>query len=83
MVELKERIVELREREELDSLRPEIDGIKVMEILEIGPSRQVGEALSFLMDIRLDEGLLGEEEVISRLKAWWVERGNSSIHENE
>ncbi len=74
MVELKERIVELREREELDSLRPEIDGVKVMEVLSIGPSRQVGEALTFLMDIRLDEGLLGEQEVINRLKIWWKER---------
>ncbi|MDA8196311.1 MAG: CCA tRNA nucleotidyltransferase [Actinomycetota bacterium] len=77
MVELKDRIVDLRQREELDSLRPEIDGVKVMEILEIGPGRTVGEALSFLMDIRLDEGLLGEEEIVGRLKVWWQERSSA------
>ncbi len=74
MDELEVRIAELREREELDALRPDLDGNQVMELLGIGPGRAVGEALSFLMELRLDEGPLGEEEAASRLRAWWAGR---------
>ena len=74
MDELEVRIAELREREELDALRPDLDGNQVMELLGIGPGRAVGEALSFLMELRLDEGPLGEEEAASQLRAWWAGR---------
>jgi poly(A) polymerase len=72
---LEYRIAELREREELDAIRPDIDGNRVMELLGIGPGRQVGEALAMLLDARLDEGPLGEEEAERRLLAWWSARG--------
>jgi poly(A) polymerase len=71
---LEARIAELREREELDAIRPDIDGNRVMELLGIGPGRQVGEALAMLLDARLDEGPLGDEEAERRLLAWWSER---------
>jgi len=71
MDELEERIVELRTQEEIDSIRPDLDGEAVMAILEIGPSRAVGQALDFLLELRLDEGPLGEEEARRRLLAWW------------
>jgi poly(A) polymerase len=71
MDELEERIVELRAQEEIDSIRPDLDGEAVMAILEIGPSRAVGQALDFLLELRLDEGPLGEEEARRRLLAWW------------
>jgi poly(A) polymerase len=58
----------------LASLRPELDGTEVMELLGIAPGRAVGEALSFLMDIRLDEGLLGRDAVTARLLEWWQAR---------
>ena len=72
MDELEARIAELREQEELDSLRPDLDGNQVMELLGIGPGRAVGQALGFLMELRLDEGPLGEEEAAARLRAWWA-----------
>jgi len=72
MDELEARIAELREEEELDSLRPDLDGNQVMELLGIGPGHAVGQALSFLMELRLDEGPLGEEEAEARLRQWWV-----------
>ena len=50
------RIAELAAAEELAALRPELDGNDVMELLGVGPSRVVGEALAFLLEIRLDEG---------------------------
>jgi poly(A) polymerase len=74
MDELEARIAELRQQEELDALRPDLDGNQVMELLGIGPSRAVGEALSFLMELRLDEGPLGEKAAASRLRAWWAAR---------
>lgn len=74
MAELKTRIAELKEKEELDSLRPEIDGVDVMKILGIAPSKIVGEALDYLLEIRIEEGIIGREKVIERLKAWWEGR---------
>ena len=74
MDELEDRIVELGAAEELAALRPELDGNSVMEHLGIGAGREVGEAMKFLMDVRLDEGLLGDDEVRTRLDAWWSER---------
>ena len=72
MDELEERIAELRAQEEIDAIRPDLDGAQIMEHLEIPPSRAVGEALSFLLELRLDEGPLGEEEALRRLDAWWA-----------
>jgi poly(A) polymerase len=74
MDELEARIIELEAAEELAALRPELDGNAVMEHLGLQPGRDVGEAMRFLMEIRLDEGLLGDEAIRARLDAWWAER---------
>ena len=74
MDELEARITELGEQEELRALRPDLDGNQIMELLGIGPGRAVGQALDFLMELRLDEGPLGEEEAAARLRAWWAEQ---------
>lgn len=74
MDELEERITELRAAEELAALRPDLDGVAVMRRLGIGPGREVGEALRFLMELRLEEGPLGEDEAGRRLDAWWASR---------
>jgi poly(A) polymerase len=72
MDDLEVRIAELREREELDALRPELDGKAVMERLGIPPGPLVGKALAFLLDLRLDEGVLGPDEAGRRLDEWWA-----------
>lgn len=74
MDELEERIDALATQEELKAIRPELDGDQVMTQLGIGPSRAVGDALAFLLEIRLDEGLVGEDEIRRRLNDWWVAR---------
>lgn len=74
MDELEERITELSAAEELAALRPELDGNQVIEQLGIDPGRQVGEAMRFLMEIRLEEGLIGDEAIRKRLDAWWADR---------
>jgi len=73
MDELEERIAELMAKEELAALRPELDGARVMEILQLPPGPAVGAAMEYLMDVRLEDGILGEEQVIARLHAWWAE----------
>jgi len=74
MDDLVTRIARLREQEELEAIRPDLDGNAVMGILGLAPGREVGEALRFLLDLRLDEGPLGEEEAERRLRAWWAAR---------
>ena len=75
MDQLEARIDELAAAEELAALRPEMDGAAVMEHLGIAPGRDVGDALDFLMEIRLEEGLIGDEKIRARLDEWWARRG--------
>jgi poly(A) polymerase len=74
MDELERRIEELRSQEELDAIRPELDGRQVMDQLGIQPGPAVGDALEFLLELRLEEGVLGEDEVRRRLADWWAAR---------
>ncbi|MGW1344830.1 CCA tRNA nucleotidyltransferase [Kribbella sp. NPDC002412] len=73
--DLEARIERLKEQEELDALRPDLDGNQIMEILGIPPGREVGQAYKFLMDLRLDLGPVGEERARAELLKWWSERG--------
>ena len=73
MDDLERRLDELNEKEALSAIRPELDGEQVMAELGLRPGRDVGEALAFLMEIRLDEGLLGEDAARERLRTWWAE----------
>jgi poly(A) polymerase len=74
MDELEERIAELQAQEELAAIRPDLDGHQVMARLGLRPGPEVGEALSFLLELRLEEGPLGPEEAGRRLDAWWAQR---------
>ena len=71
---LEARIAELREREELEAIRPDLDGQAVMEHLGIPPGRAVGEALAVLLEARLDEGPLDPADAYRRLDEWWAAR---------
>src|SRR5690349_14375789 len=73
--DLEARIARLQEQEELDALRPDLDGNQIMQILGIPPGREVGEAYKFLMELRLDEGPLGEDRAREKLLQWWAARG--------
>lgn len=73
--DIEARIVALRDQEELDAIRPELDGNEIQRILGIAPGREVGEAYRFLLDLRLDEGVVGPEEAERRLREWWAARG--------
>jgi poly(A) polymerase len=74
MDELEARIAELQEQEELKSIRPDLDGNAVMARIGLRPGPEVGQALDFLLELRLEEGPLGEAEAGRRLDDWWAAR---------
>jgi len=75
--ELEERIARLAEQENLEAMRPPLDGRQVMEHLGLQPGPVIGEALAFLMEVRLDRGEIPEEEAYALLDDWAKERGIS------
>jgi len=72
--DLEERIERLSAAEELAAIRPDLDGNQIMEILGIGPGREVGEAYRFLLELRLEEGPQTDEEATAALRSWWADR---------
>jgi poly(A) polymerase len=73
---LEERIAELAAQEDLQRVRPDLDGNEIMELLGIPPGPQVGEAWKYLKELRLDRGPLTRDEATAELMAWWHSRGN-------
>ena len=71
---LEERIALLQEQEELDAIRPDLDGEQIMAILGIPPGREVGEAYRFLLAERMEHGPLGEDAARDALLGWWAAR---------
>ncbi len=69
---LEARIAKLMEQEELSKIRPDLDGAQVMKLLDLKPSAQVGKALDFLMELRLEHGPLGQEQATAELLKWWA-----------
>jgi poly(A) polymerase len=69
--QLEERIVQLMEQEELNKIRPDLDGVEIMKILNIKPSRVVGEAYDYLLELRMERGPLGPEKATEELLTWW------------
>lgn len=68
---LEERIVKLMEEEELEKIRPDLDGVEIMAILGISPSPIVGRAYQYLLDLRMDRGPLGPDAAKAELLTWW------------
>ena len=75
--DIERRIALLREQEELGAMRPALDGNRIQEVLAIPPGRDVGAAYKFLLEVRLDEGVISEDEAEDRLRAWWAARSDS------
>lgn len=68
---LEERIAKLREQEELDAIRPELNGEEIMSLLDLKPGKEVGVAYKYLLDLRLDNGPIGKQESARKLLLWW------------
>ncbi len=72
---LEERIAVLAEREELASIRPDLDGHDIMRILGIGQGPLVGKAYAHLLELRLEHGPLGPGRATQELRAWAADEG--------
>ncbi|MGZ4611590.1 MAG: CCA tRNA nucleotidyltransferase [Kineosporiaceae bacterium] len=72
--DLQARVERLQEREALDAVRPDLDGNAIMEILGIRPGREVGEAWTYLKDLRLERGPLPPDVAREELLRWWRAR---------
>ncbi|OBI89465.1 CCA tRNA nucleotidyltransferase [Mycobacterium asiaticum] len=71
---LEQRIAELAAQEDLDRVRPDLDGNEIMRLLDIPAGPQVGQAWRFLKELRLDRGPLSADEATAELLAWWKAR---------
>jgi poly(A) polymerase len=72
--QLEQRIKELMQQEELNKIRPDLTGEQIMQILNIKPSPMVGEAYDFLLELRLENGPIGEDKATEALLTWWKEQ---------
>ncbi len=72
--DLEQRIAVIAEQEQLNAMRPDLSGEDIMRILDLKPSREVGEAYNYLLELRIEEGPLGPDEAEKRLLAWWSAR---------
>ena len=75
--DLEVRIARLLEQEQLDAVRPELDGNEIAEILGIAPGPVLGRAYKHLLSVRMEQGLIGREAAIEALRAWWAEQPES------
>ncbi|HXV91811.1 MAG TPA: CCA tRNA nucleotidyltransferase [Pseudonocardia sp.] len=78
---LERRIDELRRKEELDAIRPDLDGNAIMELLGIGPGPLVGKAYKHLLALRMERGPLPREEAEAELRRWAAEQGVGTAEE--
>jgi poly(A) polymerase len=67
---LESRIAALREQEELDAIRPDLDGNEIMRILDLKPGPQVGKAYQHLLAVRMEKGPLTHAQAEAELRTW-------------
>jgi poly(A) polymerase len=76
--QLEERIAQLAEEEEINRIRPDLDGNAIMELLGVGPGPLVGRAWRHLLEVRLDQGPQDPEAVRAELLRWWKDQPESA-----
>ncbi len=72
--DLEIRIDRLLEQEQLDAVRPELDGNEIAEVLGIAPGPVLGRAYKYLLAVRMDQGIIGREAAVQALKSWWADQ---------
>lgn len=75
MDELEDRVAQLRQQEDLDAIRPDLDGRQIMQILGLKPGPQVGRAYRHMLDYRLDQGPVDRGTAERELRQWWQSQG--------
>jgi poly(A) polymerase len=72
---LEARIAELAAQEELESIRPDLNGDEIMAILGIPPGRLVGQAWEYLKELRMEHGPLNHDTAVAELLRWAEAQG--------
>ena len=75
MDELEDRVAQLRRQEDLDAIRPDLDGRQIMQILDLKPGPQVGRAYQHMLEYRLDQGPVDRQTAEQELRDWWQREG--------
>ena len=75
MDDMEARVIELKKKEDIDAIRPDLDGDEIMQILGLAPGREVGRARKHMLDYRLDNGPVEHDEAVAELKRWYAEEG--------
>ncbi len=75
---LEDRIAQLQQQEELDAIRPDLDGNQIMETLGVPPGPAVGQAYKHLLELRLENGPMEHDAAVAALKDWWAQRAESA-----
>jgi len=68
--DLETRIAVLSEQEELDKIRPDLNGTEIMQILGQPQGPLIGKARSYLLELRMEHGPLGRDRATYELLAW-------------
>ncbi|MFE1575217.1 CCA tRNA nucleotidyltransferase [Streptomyces fradiae] len=71
---LEQRIAQLQEQEELDAIRPDLDGNQIQDVLGIKPGPAVGRAYKHLLELRLENGPMEHDDAVAALREWWAEQ---------
>jgi poly(A) polymerase len=72
---LEDRIAVLRAQEQLDAIRPDLDGNAIMTLLGLPPGPLVGKAYKHLLALRMERGPLAPDEAEAELRRWAAENG--------
>lgn len=75
MDELESRVNELKKKEDFEAIRPDLNGDQIMKILGLTPGPQVGRAYKHMLDFRLDNGPVDQDEAVAELQKWWRSQG--------
>ena len=74
MDEMEARVTELKKKEDLESIRPDINGSQIMELLGVQPGPIVGKAYTHMLEYRMESGEVGYDAAVAELKKWWSEQ---------
>lgn len=76
MDEMEARVVELKKKENLESIRPDLNGADIMELLQLEPGPKVGAAYKHMLDFRMENGEVGRDVAVAELKRWWAQESD-------
>jgi poly(A) polymerase len=72
MDEMEQRVRDLKEKEDFDAIRPDLDGNEIIEILGIEPGPMVGKAYKHMLEYRLDNGPVDHTVAVEELQRWYA-----------